>query len=120
MTPPLSGDSSLETLLREPAPGLPDNGFSTRVLAALPAPKAPRRSRARLRFGAAGALAGIGFAYWRGGSWADATVELRPLSTATTQLVAAFTDPALLLALTVTALSLLFVFRPRAWAARWF
>ena len=120
MNPPPNDDARLAALVRQSAPELADDGFSARVLTALPAREAVRRPRLRFVFCAAGAAAGIGFAYWQGASWSALREGLTPLLAPTARLVAVFADPGIVLALTVTAASLLFVYRPRTRATRLF
>lgn len=105
-------DARLDARLRQPAPALPDDGFSDRVLAALPPEAGHARSRRRLMCGA-GAAAGVLFA--------AIGFALRPATPANEPGIAAelaqagqfLFDPVLGVALLVTALSLLYVFRGR-------
>ncbi len=106
-------DARLEALLRRSATTLPDDGFSARVLAALPPPSqlaAP--SDARWHVALAGGLAGTVFAlggvFLRpnlGTNLADSLVALG-------QSMSILADPMCLLAFGITALSLFYVFRP--------
>lgn len=120
-------DARLESWLRQSATDLPDDGFSQRVLAALPPPRttsdAPSHFRFRESIIAVGALAGVALAGWRigvGASGADGNGaalasrlhdNIAEISHAFSQTTAASLDPALSLAATVTLCSLAFVFR---------
>jgi hypothetical protein len=104
-------DAQIEALLRPTAPILPDGGFSTRVLAALPPPVAARQSWPRVAVCLAGAAAGLGFALWSlaalsGGPW-----NAKALADALVEAIGWLADPLLGGALLVAAFSLLFAFR---------
>jgi hypothetical protein len=66
VNPSPSDDTRLEELLRLPAPPIPDDSFSTRVLAALPERRRARPPVYRAVLLALGALAGTIFAASRG------------------------------------------------------
>lgn len=102
-------DAQLETWLRDNAatPPLPDDGFSNRVLAAL-APDAQDVTH-RIIICLVGAAAGMGFAVAQGLSWSDIFAGDR-LNPALTQGLAALAQPSILLALAITAASLVFAF----------
>ena len=108
---PANDDARLEAMLRRAAPPLPDDGFSARVLAALPAPEAAAALWRRIAFCLAGAAAGYGFALWRGAAWPDLQLELEQFATALVNATSTLADPLLGAALVVTALSLLFAFQ---------
>jgi hypothetical protein len=107
-TPP--DDASLDTWLRAHAalPTLPDDGFSHRVLTALPA----RRSHTspRLLAIALGAVLGIGFAAAKFATGAPVDFSLPALGPEATDALAHLTDPKLHAALGVTVVTLAFVF----------
>lgn len=90
---------------------LPDDGFSQRVLAALPAP-APRPAIRRL-FCVAGALLGVGVALVGGLSSRNLQANLPALDAALTEALAQLATPAVGCALGITAISLWFAFRDR-------
>lgn len=104
-------EAALETWLRTSAtlPALPDNGFSTRVLTALP-PAKQTRFPARLLACFAGAFAGMIVAAWpllaadnRLENMASLEFELR-------RALELMSTPAMGLAIGVTVCSLLYVF----------
>lgn len=113
-------DTQLEALLRQRAAPLPDDGFSMRVVAALPprnattptsAPaKDPQRTRMFVFFagGVCGAAVAVLGLTLKQGSGAD----LIETVTALQQNLAVFADTRVALALGVAAVSLLYVFWP--------
>lgn len=108
-----SDDVRLHHLLREACPELPDDGFSLRVLAALPARRRTPRPSARLVAIGLGALLGGAFAaYYEGtpkaGEWAAVTSEW---AESAARLASFVQNPNHLLALIVTALALGFAFK---------
>jgi hypothetical protein len=105
---PLNDDSRLEMLLRQPAPALPDDGFSTRVLAALPARIPARRPGLRLVFCSAGAVTGLIIASLVSTTSSGGLAGLNELGRTASRLVETFSNPNVFLALTVTAVSLVF------------
>lgn len=119
-SPPPPDDAHLEAWLRAHAsrPALPDDGFSQRVLHALPAPvRQPAWSSRRIAI-AAGAVAGLGTAVF---GFLTGTVTGIPLPAAQpdwTQLLTQLADPKLHTALGVTLVTLGFAFRRqlRRWA----
>ena len=107
-------DVQLEEWLRTDAtvPPLPDGGFSSRVLRALPpSPVIARHSWARLAWGGAGALAGLAMFAAQGASGTDFYSCLLQLGGNAGSLTAAFSNPTTLLALATTGLSLWVAFR---------
>ena len=106
-------DAQLEEWLRTNAtvPPLPDGGFSSRVLSALPpSPVIARHSWARLVWGGTGALAGLAVFAAQGTSWTDFYSCLLQLGENAGNLTAAFSNPTTQLALAITGLSLLVAF----------
>ncbi len=91
---------------------LPDDGFSRRVLTALPPPARRPRASARLWVILLGAAAGTGLAAFK--SFTTASVEFgwSALGPETTATLAQLTDPQLHVALGVTVLALAFAFWP--------
>jgi hypothetical protein len=109
-TPP--DDAQLEAWLRANAalPALPDDGFSHRVLTALPAP--PRRAALspRLLAIALGAVAGIGLAALKFATGAPVDFNLPAAGPEFADMLTQLADPKLHTALGVTVVSLAFVF----------
>lgn len=100
---------ALERLLRAPARPLPDDGFSSRVLTALPPIR--RRFFQKTLVCAGGALAGVVCASLQGVTWGDwQSVPQQTLSIMLSA-IPRLTDPRFALALVATFLSLLFAFR---------
>lgn len=115
---PSSDDRGLEALLRRSQPVLPADGFSARVLAALPEKtSSPAPSRLRVVTCLVGAACGVLVAFAQGASFGGLDLawhEMRD-SLVTTSLF--FGDSRLVIAFAVTVASLLFAFRvgkPRA------
>lgn len=109
-TPP--DDAQLETWLRTNAtlPPLPDDGFSQRVLTALPAPVRRSRVSPRLLAIFVGAAAGTGVATFKFFTGTPIDFSLPPLGPETTDAFAQLADPKLNVALGVTVVTLVFVF----------
>lgn len=109
-TPP-PDDVALEAWMRTSAslPPLPDHGFTQRVLVSLPTPVS-RRSTQRLWFCLAGALAGITVAALKITTTTDFTTGLSAITPEAVRSLEQLADPKLLVALAVTAASLIFVF----------
>ena len=99
----------LAALLRDAAAQLPDDGFSARVLAALP-PPAAAPARGRRLAAALGATAGCVFVAWRGLAWSDVGAALARLALAVDHVAPALSPPQIFAALWVTAVSLIFAF----------
>lgn len=110
-TPDAKGDARLEAMLRGATPPLPDAGFSTRVLAALPARAQPRVPWRRILFCLVGAAAGSGYALWRGVSGLDVETGADRLGNALANLGLSLSDPKFVAAMGVTLLSLAVAFR---------
>ncbi len=108
LNPPLPDDSRLEAPLRQPAPAMPDDGFSRRVLAALPGRKPARRPGLRLVFCTAGAVVGLIIAFRDVTASPEGFSGLAELGQTISGLGEIFSTPGVLLALAVTAGSLLF------------
>ena len=106
-------DARLAALLRDRSTALADEGFSARVLAALPPPRrtpTPALGR-RLAVGWAGAVAGIAFALWRGTSPTDLQTAFDQTGVALLKATAVLADPVFVIAFVATGLSLLFAFK---------
>ncbi len=108
LIPPSEDDSRLEALLRQPASPLPDHGFTARVLAALPPPRAPR-SQARMLAAVAGGLAGLLVALLSLGPTPDLTPDVAMLGQALLALGTLCFDPTVMLAVGVAAGSMVLV-----------
>lgn len=108
LTPPSEDDPRLEALLRQPVSPLPDHGFTARVLAALPPPRAPR-SQVRVLAAVAGGLAGLLVALLPLGPAADLTPAVATLGQALLALGTLCFDPTVLLAVGVASGSLVLV-----------
>lgn len=109
---PPEDDPRLEAWLRQPVAKLADDGFSARVIAALPPAREPRRVRGfRPLVCAIGALVGAGVARFGldSSTWTENWI---PLETSLAPLRATLTDPASLPTLAVTAVALLYALRP--------
>lgn len=116
-------DAALSALFREQAPALPDEGFSARVLAALPPPAVPSASPAPERwpwfayFG--GGLAGAGFAVSHVASSTDLGAGFSEFGRALASLAGVFAEPWLGLAFTLCAISLFATVPFLPWQRRW-
>lgn len=104
------GDAALTAMLRAQAPAIADDGFSARVLAALPPAKTDgvRPAHARWPWVAyvGGGLAGALFAVTHAGSWPDIVTGTIQLAGALSTVGATLTEPWCGLALILTAVSL--------------
>jgi hypothetical protein len=117
---PSDDDRRLEARLQQAQPELPDHGFSTRVLLALPPRRSVRLGQERIWVCAIGALTGLLVALSRGVSWSALADGLAQLQATEPKILAMLGDPMILLALAVTGLSLLFAFQFHAWEKRIF
>ena len=104
-------DARLEAMLRRVTPALPDDGFSARMLAALPPAVESSGSRYRAAFCVGGALVGLGFALWRGVSLPDLKFGFSQIQALTVNSFSIFADPLFIAALGLTLLSLLVAFQ---------
>jgi len=102
-----SEEARLDTLLRQAQPPLPDDGFSRRVLAALPPRLEARSSRRRTIFVAVGALTGYIIAFPHLNPWPSLVVLLNQFDAA---IVASFSNLSLGFSLVVVVLSIFFAF----------
>jgi hypothetical protein len=117
-------DARLEAFLRQPLPELPDDGFSRRVLAALPERRSPY-ARNRALACCAGLIVGSAWA-WRQialtGGMTDLTGEFEKAAHATSAAFNHFATPqtteGLWIATAVTSATLLFAFRQNLRPAR--
>jgi hypothetical protein len=103
-------EARLETWLREPARALPDDGFSTRVLAALPPPVTRPISTRRWVLCGLAAAVGLAVAWPRAGTGGEVVSQLSSWTDALTMTGTALADPMAQIALVVAALSLVAVF----------
>lgn len=120
MNPAAPEDAEIEARLRQPCAPLSDDGFTARVLAALPPRSAaPRQSPWRAVILIAGLIAGVAVAAFRIGSWAKLGQEWAPLRDALAQLAAPLADPPAALGLALAGASALLArARPRT-LQRW-
>lgn len=106
---PEDKDAALTAILRTHAPAIPDDGFSARVLSALPPP--PRAIARPFLFRGpwaayiGGGVAGAAFAIARAGGWSDFASGLLQLTNTLAALLATLAEPWLVIALSLTALS---------------
>jgi len=103
-----SGDDRLETLLQQKlqAPLLADDGFSARVLAALPPRQNPWLIWGRIGVLAAAALAGVAVALWQSGDGIGLLAQMnRVIATVSNELA----DPEISLAFVITIAALALV-----------
>ena len=110
---PRPEDDRLRMLLSAAQPALPDNGFTQRVLGALP-PAPPRATHFRTVLCTLAAAAGLALAIARSPSLHTLSIELDRLSESwvnSTLPLVRDSGAALALAFAATALSLLYVFR---------
>lgn len=113
LTPDSPDDARIEAWLRmnSAAEPLADDGFSARVLAALPPPPAIESRRRRTWLCIVGAVGGAVLTAVQGSKWSEAAGQFTGL---TTEFRAAFTplaDPSLALGLGLAAVTLAFVYR---------
>lgn len=111
---PSSDDPQLEAWLRASAalPPLPDNGFTSRVVATLPVTTA-QRSTQRMWFCVAGALVGLAVAALKIFTAPDLAISVPTITPDAARAMEQLADPKLLVAVAVTAASLAFAFRPK-------
>ena len=108
---PANEDPRLEAMLRSAAPNLPDDGFSTRVLAALPQAVEQRVSWRRALFCVVGAGVGVSLALWQGVSWPELQSGIERFATTLANAGPSLANPMFAAALVVTLLSLLVAFQ---------
>lgn len=116
LKPDSTDDAQVEAWLRANATAapLPDDGFSERVLTALPAaqPAAPARPAwGGWLYAAAAVLGVLAASRSGGGGTRELRAQLADLVPAAQAATAPFADPSVLIGLIVTALSLAFVYR---------
>jgi hypothetical protein len=93
LTPFRSDHDPVESWLRAKAVDpLPDNGFSARVIAALP-PSPASFSWRRLLLCAGGTLCGLAFAWSQGGDWPDGATLARLWNVSVTETVQLLENP---------------------------
>lgn len=113
LTPtPDRDDARLAALLGEPARALPDDGFSARVLAALPPPTRVPTRRSRVSWCVAAAGLGTFVALAGAAPWADLRESWSPVLSALAPVSASFSDPDVLAALVVALASVIYALRP--------
>jgi hypothetical protein len=101
----------IEALLRQPRAPLPDNGFSRRVMSALPTPAATRQTASRRGVViTAATVAGLVLAIARIGSVSTLEHEWSSLESTFVQAASALNQTPTLVALAVAAASLLYTF----------
>ena len=115
---PRDEDTALAALLRASAPAIPDDGFTARVMSALPPAPSPRTTSARWPWlaGVAGGLAGAAVVAFQAATWSDFVSGTGALLQSLSIVVTACADPWLVLAATLCAFSLamaLAFIRPR-------
>jgi hypothetical protein len=111
---PGSDEAALKAMLRAQSPVLPDDGFSQRVLAALPAVKARPVNSRRPSSGSiwtwpayvGGGMIGVMFAAIRVGNWSKLAHDAAQLPTSFAPVAPAFTEPWLSVALALCVFSL--------------
>lgn len=116
LKPPVDEEATLAAMARLQSPAIPDDGFSARVLAALPPPTPERLRRARpaarwpwlAYFG--GGLIGAVLAVSQTGSGSGLAAAVRQLAYALNDTGIALAGPWLLLSLSITACSLLIAY----------
>ena len=113
LTPPHRDDVRLHELFREIAP-LPDDGFSARVLAALPAPRSSRTPMLRAVAILIGAAAGLASSWQPLVALASHPPELELVRHSLAQLGGSLSDPHLLLGMALVATSMLYAFMTSA------
>ena len=112
LNPSSHEDDPLAALLRQPAPALLDDGFSTRVLAALPPPApAPQAGGLKLVLCVAGAVAGLVFAVNNGVSWAGLHTDAEGVEPVLIRLSDFLSDPWFIPALIIAGWSVFFALR---------
>ena len=111
MNTPSSEDERLRSILRGGVTPLPDDGFSTRVMAALPSQNHGLMLYARAAVCGLGALVGLVFAWQRGVSFDSVKVAANQLSDSFVQAGGGLADYRFVVAVAVTGLSLLYVFK---------
>ncbi len=118
LNPPPNDDAHLAALLRQNHTDLPDDGFTARVLAALP-PRAPRSApifeqpAARAIVFSLAALAGLAFAFAQGLTWETITAIIPTLQQAAASTSVSLADPTPSLAFLIAALSILYAMKDR-------
>ena len=98
-------------MLRRAAPPLPDDGFSARVVTALPTTPQPAPTWPRTVFCVGGALLGVGFAFWQGVRLPDLKLGLVQFEGLAASSIQFFGDPLFAAAIVLTLASLLVAFR---------
>jgi hypothetical protein len=111
LNPPSSDDERLQAMLRESSPPLADDGFSARVMVALPPEKHIPLLYVRLIVCALGALIGLVFTLKRGVSTESLTLAANQIFESMAQAGVGPGDSRIVLAAMVTALSLLYAFK---------
>lgn len=105
-----ASDDRLESLLRQPAAPLPDDGFSARVLCALPPPPPARQAWPRRTCYLVGTLAGVIYLTTRDVDWSATSTATDQLAAMMVQIADSLSAPAVVLAFSITVLSLAVAF----------
>ncbi|HWA84869.1 MAG TPA: hypothetical protein VG710_01490 [Opitutus sp.] len=105
---PPDEDAALAAMLRAHAPTIADDGFTARVMAALPPAPRGRAAAARWPWIAyvGGGLAGAAVVAFQAAAWSDFVSATRALANAFAHVAAACAEPWLVLAVTLSILSL--------------
>jgi hypothetical protein len=113
-----SDDERLQAMLLEGSPPLADNGFSARVMRALPPETQTFAPYARVVVCVLSALLGVVFVWAQGVSLESLTLAANRISEALTPAGASLGDSRIIFALAVTVLSLLYAFHRQLPAIR--
>jgi hypothetical protein len=104
-------DAGLAAMLRHATNDLPDEVFTTRVLAALPPAKAGPAPGLRIKLCLAGTIAGCAVVLWSGISWPGVQSDAERFAVAFgTTTISHLIDPWFVSAITMATVSLLFAF----------
>ena len=111
LTPSPREEEALRDLAGIDSPELPDAGFTARVLASLPPPRARRPLLPQPWIVEVGSsLLGLGFALWRGATWGDALAGITAFGNALLSLCTQIVNPWVLVALGLSTVSVLIAF----------
>lgn len=105
-------DARLEAMLREPIPLLADDGFSARVLRALPPPTPAPALWPRVPLCAVSAALGILVAFVGAAPWVNLNENWTSVQAAFAPVGAWLSEPAVLAALVVALASVVYALRP--------
>ena len=110
--PDRDDDARLEAMLREPIPLLADDGFSARVLRALPPPPPAPALWPRVSLCAVSAALGILVAFVGAAPWVNLNENWASVHAAFAPVGARLSEPAVLAALVVALASVVYALRP--------